>query len=108
MLPYAIESMNHRVIDVSPRVKFGSETGEQDTDRDGIPLWNAQVKILFEDQDGDPTNEVIRITFPSQAQPTGLIDQAITTEGLIVGASTSGRLWFRAMGLRPQQSKATS
>lgn len=108
MLPYAIEATDHRVLDISPRVKFGSETGEQDQDRHGTPLWSAQIKVMFDDQDGDRTNEVIRITFPALTAPTGLVDQQIKAKGLIVGASNSGRLWFRAAEITPAQQKAAA
>lgn len=97
MLPYDIESMNHRVLDVFPKPKYvdGKRTDEQDTNSQGIPLWSVQVKLLFEDQHGDPTNEIIRITIPGTSEPTNLKDHRIKAENLLVGSSPGG-LYFRA------------
>lgn len=106
MLPYVLPE-NHRVTDVSPKLKFGSETGEQDTNGAGLPLWRISVKILYTDSDGDPASETIRISVPSRNEPTGLQTQKISTEGLVVGAA-NGNLWFRAANVTAEQATKAS
>ena len=105
MLPYAIEPMNHRVLDVFPKPEYvnGQRTGEQDTNAQGIPMWSIQVKLLFEDQHGDPTNEIIRISVPGTSEPKNLKDQRIQVENLLVGASPGG-LYFRADSVNPDHA----
>lgn len=95
MLPYTLPK-NHRVTDVSPKLKFGSETGEQDTNVQGLPLWQVTVKLLWNDSDGDPTSASVRISFPSQTEPTGLIGSPISAEGLEIGTLGNGNTYFRA------------
>lgn len=100
MLPYTLPQ-NHRVTDVAPKRNFNSETGEQDTNAQGLPLWTVTAKILWNDADGDPTSASIRISVPSRTEPTGLVGSPITAEGLEIGTMTNGNTYFRAASVAP-------
>lgn len=71
---------NHRVTDVSPKLKYG--TDEQQLNPEGVPLWTVTVKMIGTDGDGDPASETIKIPFPSAREPQGLMGQKVETEGL--------------------------
>lgn len=102
MLPYALPQ-KHRVIDVSPKLRFGSD-GEQDTNAEGMPLWTITTKLLWEDAEGDPTSQTIRISVPSRTEPAGFIGQQVIAKGLEIGTMSNGNTYFRAAEITPREA----
>lgn len=57
------------LLECSPRVKFGSKTGEQETLKDGTLVWDVQVVCGFRDNFGNSKHEVITIKVNSGVNP---------------------------------------
>lgn len=101
MLPYTLPE-NHRVTDIAPKIKYGSETGEQDTTGQGVPQWTVTVKLIWQDSEGDPTSQSIRMTVPSRTELPPVVGQQIVTEGLEIGTMNNGTTFFRAASIAPK------
>lgn len=103
------------VMDVAPKLKFGSET-DQECLKDGTPKWTAQVTAGFRTF-GAPKFAVLAITIASHEDPcqgvqpgmpvelvgleVGVMDKKVkdrdTGQEKIVGA----QVYYRAEGIRP-------
>lgn len=95
-------------IGVAPKVKFGSDTGEQATTKDGVPQWVAQLLVQYKNGFGAEVAEVLKLTIASETEPGKAIPDMspVLTEGLTVGVM-EGRdgqgfsMFFRAESLAP-------
>ena len=109
-------------VDVSPKVKFGSDTGEQATTKDGKPQWVAQLLVQYTNGFGAEVAEVLKLTIASESDPGKSIPDMspVDVEGLTVGVM-EGRdgqgfsMFFRAeslasaaSGTRPASKPADS
>jgi hypothetical protein len=54
------------LIQVDPRIGFG--TDKQDTTKEGVPVWQAQVMITQENF-GRDANEIVKVTIVSPKDP---------------------------------------
>jgi hypothetical protein len=54
------------LVQVDPRLAFG--TDKQDTTKDGVPVWQAQIMITQTQFDRD-VNEIVRVTIVSPVDP---------------------------------------
>lgn len=98
MLPIQIlDTHSVKSIEPKPDYQGGERTDSQATDVNGIPLYVARVKVFFEDEDGDPTNQTLRITFPSKTAPYIEGDKA-NFPGLVAGVA-NGAIYLRANGI---------
>ena len=100
------------LLSVEPKKQFGAET--QDTNKDGVPKWEAQVVAGFKDNFGRVNNEVIKIGITSPKNPGENLSlytpvQLVNfTVGVIEKTAKDDRakvigftVWYRADALRP-------
>lgn len=100
MLPIQILD-SHKVKSIDPKPDYDSEGNRkkdvQATDVNGVPLWVARVKCFFLDEDGDKTNQMVRVTFPSKTAPKLMTERA-SFPGLVAGVA-NGQIYLRANGI---------
>jgi hypothetical protein len=99
----------------SPRLKFGSTTGEQDTTRDGVLKWTVQAAVTIRsDRPEMPAqSDLINVSIAQAAYPLEGFGPGtpVAFEGLRVGTTPpeagdngrirGGKLWFTCTGVRP-------
>lgn len=98
MLPIGMLA-EHSVKSIDPKPEYdgGEKTDRQAVDVNGVPLYVARVKVYYTDEDGDPTNQTLRVTFPSKTQPYIEGDKA-KFPGLVAGVA-NGAIYLRANGI---------
>lgn len=100
-------------VGVAPKPKFGSETGEQATTKDGVPQWLTQLLVQYTNGFGGEVAEVLKLTIAAESDPGKSVPDMspVVVEGLTVGVM-EGRegqgfnLFFRAESLAPAASGA--
>lgn len=98
MLPIEMLA-DHSVKSIDPKPDYsgGEKTDRQAVDVHGVPLYVARVKVFYTDEDGDPTNQTLRVTFPSKTAPYLDGDKA-KFPGLVAGVA-NGSIYLRANGI---------
>lgn len=89
----------HSVKSIEPKPEYdgGEKTERQAVDVHGVPLYVARVKVYYTDEDGDATNQTLRVTFPSKTPPYLEGDKA-RFPGLVAGVA-NGAIYLRANGI---------
>jgi hypothetical protein len=100
----------------TPKLKFGSRTGEQEVSAAGQPKWAVQAAVTFHGINGmQPVSEVITITLEGTADPCQGLPPGVPVifDGFRVGISPpektekggirGGKAWYQAAGVRPVQ-----
>lgn len=98
MLPLQLLD-SHAVKSIEPKPDYegGEKTDRQAVDVHGVPLYVARVKVYYTDEDGDQTNQTLRVTFPSKTVPYIAGDKA-RFPGLVAGVA-NGSIYLRANGI---------
>ena len=104
--------MKFTAIGVTPKLKFGSDAGEQATTKDDdTPLWTAQLLAQYKNGFGAEVAEVLKLTIAAESDPGKSIPDMspVEVEGLTVGVM-EGRngqgfsMFFRAESIAPAAS----
>jgi hypothetical protein len=56
------------LVEIAPKLVFGTKTDEQDVNGDKVPRWNAEVMAGFR-AFGRSVNELIRVGFDAEREP---------------------------------------
>lgn len=98
------------LLSMTPKLRYGSDTGEQATTKDQVPLWAGQFLFQYKNSFDNEVAEVVKITIASETDPAKSIPDMspVEIEGLTVGVM-EGRnggfaLFFRADGIAPAAS----
>ena len=95
MLHIQTDKTKCTVLDIAPKLAFGTET--QDIDKKtGLPKWVAQA--VFTDRETGTTSGPHKITVVAQSAPVA--DGTADIAGLRVGFLQDGRAYFQADAIR--------
>jgi hypothetical protein len=103
------------VMATAPKLVFGTQTGEHDTNAAGVLKWTAQVAVSYAPDSNGMTApaEVLNVSVAADTDPgiTCPPGTSVTFDQLRVGLNPpekrdngtirGGRLWYSAAGIRP-------